>query len=36
MKKLDLDIFLFESILPNELCDKLYTLKFGVTEYMRI
>jgi hypothetical protein len=36
MKKLDLDIFLFESILPNELCEKLYTLKFGVTEFIRI
>ena len=36
MKKLDLDIFLFESVLPNELCEKLYTLGTSINSSVRL
>lgn len=36
MKKLDLDIFLFESILPDELCDKLYSLGSQISSQIRL
>ena len=36
MKKIDLDIFLFDSVLPSDLCEKLYTLGLGMNTAIRL
>ena len=36
MKKIDLDIFLFDSVLPSDLCERLYKLGLGMNTAIRL